>query len=58
MTISAQTNRVLVVNSLTEAVAVGFRKARLREEVLAAFTEFAGKPQALRLPSAPAHPQC
>jgi aspartate-semialdehyde dehydrogenase len=53
MTISAQTTRVPVVNGHTEAVSVGFRNPVKREEIVAAFERFAGKPQALNLPHAP-----
>lgn len=53
MAISAQTTRVPVVNGHTEAVSVGFGNGVKRDEILAAFEKFAGKPQALNLPSAP-----
>lgn len=53
MAISAQTTRVPVVNGHTEVVSVGFENGVEREEILAAFEKFAGKPQALKLPSAP-----
>ncbi|MGB6484460.1 MAG: aspartate-semialdehyde dehydrogenase [Candidatus Acidiferrales bacterium] len=53
ITISAQTTRVPVVNGHTETVSVGFRNPVAREEILAAFERFAGKPQALNLPHAP-----
>lgn len=51
--ISAQTTRVPVANGHTEMVSVGFRNRVSRYEILAAFEKFAGKPQALNLPSAP-----
>jgi aspartate-semialdehyde dehydrogenase len=51
--ISAQTTRVPVVNGHTEMVSVGFRNPVTREEILAAFANFAGKPQQLNLPHAP-----
>jgi aspartate-semialdehyde dehydrogenase len=54
--ISAQATRVPVVNGHTEAVSVGFRKSVRAEEILAAFQKFSGKPQAKKLPSAPARP--
>jgi len=54
--ISAQTTRVPVLDGHTEAVSVELGRAASREEILAAFAEFAGEPQALGLPSAPAHP--
>jgi aspartate-semialdehyde dehydrogenase len=53
LTISAQTTRVPVVNGHTEMVSVGFRNLVSRDEILAAFEKFAGKPQALNLPHAP-----
>jgi aspartate-semialdehyde dehydrogenase len=51
--ISAQTTRVPVVNGHTEMVSVGFRNPVSRDEILAAFAKFSGKPQALNLPHAP-----
>lgn len=54
--ISAQANRVPVLHGHTEAVSVEFREPRAREEILAALRDFAGKPQSLGLPSAPAQP--
>ncbi|MGH9817576.1 MAG: aspartate-semialdehyde dehydrogenase family protein [Candidatus Acidiferrales bacterium] len=54
--ISAQANRVPVANGHTEAVSIEFREPRSREEILAAVRVFAGKPQSLDLPSAPAQP--
>ena len=56
MTISATTTRVPVVNGHTEAISVEFEKTVTREEILAAFQEFSGEPQKLRLPSAPPQP--
>jgi aspartate-semialdehyde dehydrogenase len=53
MAISATTTRVPVVNGHTEAVSVGFGNGVEREEILAAFEKFAGRPQELNLPSAP-----
>jgi aspartate-semialdehyde dehydrogenase len=54
--ISAQTTRVPVVNGHTEAVSIGFRNAVKREDILAAFEGFAGRPQELKLPLAPRRP--
>lgn len=54
--ISAQTTRVPVLDGHTEAVSVELAKPASREEILAAFAEFSGEPQALALPSAPARP--
>ncbi|MGH9795868.1 MAG: Asd/ArgC dimerization domain-containing protein, partial [Candidatus Acidiferrales bacterium] len=54
--VSAQANRVPVLHGHTEAVSIEFREPRAREEILAALRDFAGKPQSLGLPSAPAQP--
>jgi aspartate-semialdehyde dehydrogenase len=54
--ISAQTTRVPVVNGHTEAVSVGFRNPVRREEIIAAFEKFGGRPQELKLPLAPSQP--
>lgn len=54
--LSAQVNRVPVVNGHTEAVAVAFDEAPSQDAVLDALSRFAGLPQQQRLPSAPAHP--
>lgn len=53
ITISAQATRVAVVNGHTETVSVGFPNVVTRNEILAAFRKFAGKPQELKLPHAP-----
>jgi aspartate-semialdehyde dehydrogenase len=52
--ISAHTNRVPVVNGHTETVSVGFAVKPPEAEVKAALVSFAGKPQQLKLPTAPA----
>lgn len=52
--ISAHTNRVPVVNGHTETISVGFGAPPPQEEIRGALERFAGKPQELRLPSAPA----
>jgi len=54
--ISATTTRVPVVNGHTESVSVELGKKAAREDILTAFREFAGEPQKLGLPSAPAQP--
>ncbi len=54
--ISAQTTRVPVLDGHTEAVSVELGKPATREELLAAFAQFSGEPQALALPSAPPQP--
>ncbi|MBQ7171729.1 MAG: aspartate-semialdehyde dehydrogenase [Clostridia bacterium] len=51
--ISAQCLRVPVSDGHTAAVFVKFEKKPTREEILAAWENFSGKPQALALPSAP-----
>ena len=54
--ISAQTTRVPVVDGHTESVSVRFETRPSLDDVLQAFRSFTGRPQELRLPSAPAHP--
>ncbi len=51
--ISAQCLRVPVSDGHTAAVFVKFEKKPTREEILAAWESFSGKPQTLALPSAP-----
>ena len=52
--ITTQCIRVPVTNGHTAAVFVKFENKPTKEEILKAWKEFAGKPQALGLPSAPA----
>lgn len=52
--ISTQCIRVPVTDGHTAAVFVRFREKPTREEILAAWRDFRGKPQTLGLPSAPA----
>ena len=52
--ISTQCIRVPVTDGHTAAVFVRFREKPTREEILAAWRDFRGKPQILGLPSAPA----
>lgn len=54
--ISAQTTRVPVLDGHTEAVSVELGTPASREDLLAAFAQFSGQPQALGLPSAPPQP--
>ena len=54
ITITTQCIRVPVTNGHTAAVFVKFRKNPTKEQILKAWKEFAGKPQALELPNAPA----
>jgi aspartate-semialdehyde dehydrogenase len=53
---SAQCNRVAVEDGHTESVAVRFKKKATSEEIIAAWNDFRGEPQELRLPSAPDRP--
>ena len=51
--ITTQCIRVPVTNGHTAAVFVKFRKNPTKEQILKAWKEFSGKPQALKLPHAP-----
>src|SRR5918993_1634221 len=51
--ISAHTNRVPVINGHTETISVGFGVRPPETEVKSALVKFAGRPQALGLPTAP-----
>lgn len=51
--ISAQCNRVFVLDGHLECTSVGLKKKPGVEEFTAALAEFRGKPQELKLPSAP-----
>ena len=53
ITITTQCIRVPVTDGHTAAVFVKFRKNPTKEQILAAWKSFAGKPQALKLPHAP-----
>ena len=52
--ITAQCLRVPVSDGHTAAVFVNFENKPTKEEILSAWAEFSGEPQALKLPSAPA----
>lgn len=54
--LSAQTTRVPVREGHLEAVSVAFAHPPEPEEIIAAWRDFAGLPQELRLPTAPEHP--
>ena len=54
--ISAHTNRVPVIDGHTMTVSVELAGKPTVEEVIAALTEFRGRPQELQLPTAPALP--
>ena len=56
MVVSATTTRVPVVDGHTESVFVSLEQPADLDAVREAFRSFSGPPQALRLPSAPAHP--
>ncbi len=56
MTISAQCNRVPVIDGHTETVQIKFRNKPSLEELMDAFNNFSAKPQELNLPSAPKRP--
>ena len=53
--ITTQCIRVPVTNGHTAAVFMDLEKKASKDEIIARFREFSGKPQALRLPSAPEH---
>ena len=54
--VSAHATRVPVINGHTEMVSVGFDTPPPTDEILRAFREFSGRPQAEHLPSAPSQP--
>lgn len=56
LVLSAHCNRVPVLDGHTECVSVGLASPASREEILAAWRDFAGAPQRLGLPSAPGRP--
>lgn len=56
MTISAQCNRVAVMNGHMECVSVKLRKEATAEEIIQAWQNFSAEPQALQLPTAPNRP--
>lgn len=56
MTISAQCNRVSVIDGHTEAVQVKLKKKATKEEIIDAWNNFSGEPQKLNLPFAPTQP--
>ena len=53
---SAQCNRVAVEDGHTESVSVRLKKKAKPEEIIAAWNEYRGEPQELKLPSAPERP--
>ncbi len=56
LVVSAQCNRVPVLDGHTESVSVELAASPSMEELAAVWREFRGLPQTLDLPSAPAHP--
>jgi aspartate-semialdehyde dehydrogenase len=56
LTISAQCNRVPVVDGHTECVSVRLSRPAELGEIEESFRDFSGEPQRLRLPSAPVRP--
>jgi aspartate-semialdehyde dehydrogenase len=56
ITVSAHCNRVAVEDGHTESVSVKLRTPATAEEIIAAWNEFSGLPQKLKLPNAPEHP--
>ena len=54
--VSAQTNRVSVIDGHTESVAVAFDSSPTIDDVIAALRSFRGRPQELKLPTAPPNP--
>jgi len=56
MTISAQCNRVGVIDGHTECVQIKLKKRIAIEEIIKVWNNFSGEPQKLNLPSAPARP--
>ena len=53
---SAQCNRVAVEDGHTESVSVRLKTKARPEEIIAAWNEYRGEPQELKLPSAPERP--
>lgn len=54
--VSAQCNRVPVVDGHTETLSIALRKKASPEEIKQVLASFQGMPQKLQLPSAPEHP--
>ncbi len=54
--ISAQCNRVAVIDGHLETIQVEFEKKPLKEEIIEAWKNFSGEPQELKLPFAPLQP--
>lgn len=56
MTISAQVNRVPVIDGHLMTISLSLQRAASSEQLIAALREFRGEPQELSLPSAPRQP--
>jgi aspartate-semialdehyde dehydrogenase len=56
MVVSAQTTRVPVIDGHTEAVSMAFDRSPSPDDARAALASYRGRPQDLRLPSAPCSP--
>ena len=56
MQVSAQCTRVSVSDGHLACVSVKFKKKAVASEIIAAWKEFEGEPQLLKLPMAPKHP--
>jgi aspartate-semialdehyde dehydrogenase len=56
MRLSAQCNRVSVTDGHLACVSVKLKKKAHADEIIAAWREFKGEPQRLKLPTAPKHP--
>ncbi len=56
MTVSAQCNRVSVIDGHTENVQVKLKRKPSKEEIISAWNNFSGEPQKLNLPFAPLQP--
>jgi len=56
ITISAQCNRVPVIDGHTESVQIKLKKKTTAEDIIACWRAFSGEPQKFELPSAPLHP--
>ncbi|MCF6271131.1 MAG: aspartate-semialdehyde dehydrogenase [Melioribacteraceae bacterium] len=54
--ISAQCNRVAVIDGHLETIQVEFEKKPMKEEIIEAWNNFKGEPQELKLPFAPLQP--
>jgi aspartate-semialdehyde dehydrogenase len=56
MTISSHCNRVAVMDGHMECVSIKLRESATEEEIIKAWNQYSGEPQALNLPTAPQSP--